>query len=386
MYKQSLDNKEQQVPTLSPPSDTSSSLNRPFKPTTHKPSPQLKHSPPPSPLLQVTSIPTPLSKADTRKTTQILSSLQKHTSAWPFLCPVDPSIDPAPNYFEIIANPIDLSTIATRLKNGHYNGVDEFVKDLRLMFSNCFEYNPVGHLVNDEGMVLEKHLSGLLGNFYPEYEEEASKKRKTRSINVHHHEEDHNQKQEEEFIQYSSSSDSESPSKILPKKRKKIQKNTYYYKKKLLLQSQNPSILPKKKLQHANRQCAYCGTDETPMWRRGPEGCGTLCNKCGVKWRHGKILSSSKPPVKKPQRKPVTAQKKSPVNKPKSLSSTQKQTLSQKINSLPVSELGHVISIIQDETVFLNGDGDGGGDMELDLNALSDGCCGRLWEFCYGSK
>jgi hypothetical protein len=26
------------------------------------------------------------------------------------------------------------------------------------------------------------------------------------------------------------------------------------------------------------------------MWRRGPEGAGTLCNACGVKWKHGKIL------------------------------------------------------------------------------------------------
>ncbi|KAI8991150.1 hypothetical protein BDF20DRAFT_843019 [Mycotypha africana] len=26
------------------------------------------------------------------------------------------------------------------------------------------------------------------------------------------------------------------------------------------------------------------------MWRRGPQGAGTLCNACGVKWKHGKIL------------------------------------------------------------------------------------------------
>ncbi|CAG8814794.1 25367_t:CDS:2, partial [Dentiscutata erythropus] len=26
------------------------------------------------------------------------------------------------------------------------------------------------------------------------------------------------------------------------------------------------------------------------MWRRGPDGAGTLCNACGVKWKQGKIL------------------------------------------------------------------------------------------------
>ncbi|KAI8332234.1 hypothetical protein BC941DRAFT_437006 [Chlamydoabsidia padenii] len=39
------------------------------------------------------------------------------------------------------------------------------------------------------------------------------------------------------------------------------------------------------------RQCGYCSATSTPMWRRGPEGAGTLCNACGVKWKHGKILT-----------------------------------------------------------------------------------------------
>ncbi|KAI9483630.1 MAG: hypothetical protein EXX96DRAFT_558977 [Benjaminiella poitrasii] len=41
------------------------------------------------------------------------------------------------------------------------------------------------------------------------------------------------------------------------------------------------------------KKCLYCGSKSTPMWRRGPEGAGTLCNACGVKWKHGKILNGS---------------------------------------------------------------------------------------------
>lgn len=37
------------------------------------------------------------------------------------------------------------------------------------------------------------------------------------------------------------------------------------------------------------RQCDYCGTTRTPMWRRGPRGKHTLCNACGVKWKDGRI-------------------------------------------------------------------------------------------------
>ncbi|OBZ88924.1 GATA transcription factor 14 [Choanephora cucurbitarum] len=39
------------------------------------------------------------------------------------------------------------------------------------------------------------------------------------------------------------------------------------------------------------KKCLYCGSKSTPMWRRGPQGAGTLCNACGVKWKHGKILN-----------------------------------------------------------------------------------------------
>ncbi|CAO3643700.1 unnamed protein product [Cunninghamella blakesleeana] len=43
--------------------------------------------------------------------------------------------------------------------------------------------------------------------------------------------------------------------------------------------------------QSSGKKCLYCGSKSTPMWRRGPKGAGTLCNACGVKWKHGKILA-----------------------------------------------------------------------------------------------
>ncbi|KAF9902237.1 hypothetical protein BX616_001995 [Lobosporangium transversale] len=41
------------------------------------------------------------------------------------------------------------------------------------------------------------------------------------------------------------------------------------------------------------KRCAYCECTTTPMWRRGPDGPSTLCNACGVKWKHGKILQGT---------------------------------------------------------------------------------------------
>ncbi|KAG0327541.1 GATA-binding factor 2 [Dissophora globulifera] len=46
-------------------------------------------------------------------------------------------------------------------------------------------------------------------------------------------------------------------------------------------------------LHAAQKRCGYCDCTTTPMWRRGPNGPSTLCNACGVKWKHGKILQDS---------------------------------------------------------------------------------------------
>lgn len=45
-----------------------------------------------------------------------------------------------------------------------------------------------------------------------------------------------------------------------------------------------------------SRRCSYCSTMKTPMWRHGPDGFSDLCNKCGVKWMRGRILSTKPPP------------------------------------------------------------------------------------------
>ncbi|KAF9962370.1 hypothetical protein BGZ72_006191 [Mortierella alpina] len=44
----------------------------------------------------------------------------------------------------------------------------------------------------------------------------------------------------------------------------------------------------------SQKKCGYCNCTTTPMWRRGPHGPSTLCNACGVKWKHGKIMQDAK--------------------------------------------------------------------------------------------
>ncbi|KAF9905336.1 hypothetical protein EC991_001759 [Linnemannia zychae] len=56
----------------------------------------------------------------------------------------------------------------------------------------------------------------------------------------------------------------------------------------------------------SQKKCSYCDSVSTPMWRRGPNGPGTLCNACGVKWKHGKILEDASEKTKAAPKPAVT--------------------------------------------------------------------------------
>lgn len=53
----------------------------------------------------------------------------------------------APNYFEIIKNPMDLSTMRTKNAAGEYKTWEDFEKDLLLIFDNALTYNTPGDKV-----------------------------------------------------------------------------------------------------------------------------------------------------------------------------------------------------------------------------------------------
>lgn len=75
--------------------------------------------------------------------------------AAPFLIPVDPVALGIPDYFKFIKNPMDLGTVSDNLHNGHYETAKHFEQDIRLIFKNCYKFNPEGTPVNIMGHDLE---------------------------------------------------------------------------------------------------------------------------------------------------------------------------------------------------------------------------------------
>uniref|UniRef100_A0A8I5U988 Bromodomain testis-specific protein n=1 Tax=Pongo abelii TaxID=9601 RepID=A0A8I5U988_PONAB len=91
---------------------------------------------------------------------------KKHFSyAWPFYNPVDVNALGLHNYYDIVKNPMDLGTIKEKMDNQEYKDAYKFAADVRLMFMNCYKYNPPDHEVVTMARMLqdvfETHFSKI---------------------------------------------------------------------------------------------------------------------------------------------------------------------------------------------------------------------------------
>ena len=72
---------------------------------------------------------------------KLMNLLWKHKDADLFHKPVDPDELNIPDYFDVIKNPMDFSTIKKKLSNFSYTNLKDFCKDMDLVFENCYIYN-----------------------------------------------------------------------------------------------------------------------------------------------------------------------------------------------------------------------------------------------------
>ncbi|XP_063481526.1 bromodomain testis-specific protein isoform X1 [Symphalangus syndactylus] len=103
-----------------------------------------------------------------RHCSEILKEMlaKKHFSyAWPFYNPVDVNALGLHNYYDIVKNPMDLGTIKEKMDNQEYEDAYKFAADVRLMFMNCYKYNPPDHEVVTMARMLqdvfETHFSKI---------------------------------------------------------------------------------------------------------------------------------------------------------------------------------------------------------------------------------
>ena len=77
----------------------------------------------------------------------------------PFRDKVDPERDGAKDYYEIIKNPMDLTTLRRKLIAGDYKTIEEWSTDVNLIFKNARLYNEEGSLIDLVAREMEQWFS-----------------------------------------------------------------------------------------------------------------------------------------------------------------------------------------------------------------------------------
>lgn len=106
----------------------------------------------------------------------MLDDLINEPSAWPFIKPVDGAL--VHDYYTVIIHPIgksttlggyrfiadmpDLSTMESKLENNHYDTIESFMDDVRLMCANCRQYNGDKNTYTAQANKLEKAAERIL--------------------------------------------------------------------------------------------------------------------------------------------------------------------------------------------------------------------------------
>jgi hypothetical protein len=93
---------------------------------------------------------------------EVLEEVTKTSPARFFRAAIDES--QAPNYYQIVTTPMDLSIIRKRLLSSHYRKADDLTNDMRLIVTNAREYNGDKHPITKTAV-----------QFFDRYFEEVSK-------------------------------------------------------------------------------------------------------------------------------------------------------------------------------------------------------------------
>ncbi|XP_053247763.1 bromodomain testis-specific protein isoform X2 [Podarcis raffonei] len=86
----------------------------------------------------------------------LMRAMWRHNFSWPFHQPVDAAGLNLPDYYSIIKNPMDLTTIQKRLEHTCYTCAAECIEDFKTMFANCYLYNKPGDDIIFMAQALEK--------------------------------------------------------------------------------------------------------------------------------------------------------------------------------------------------------------------------------------
>ena len=257
--------------------------------------------------------------------------------AFPFQTPVDPVALNIPTYLNVVKKPMDFGTIRHKLDRGEYENAKDFEADARLVFKNCFLFNPVN-----------EHVHGLGKRLEDLFNTEWSKKRDWLEENIPSSGQrspassEDEESEEEEEVEEEDDGQMEIVSKLqkqIAEMSKQVEMITSGTKKK------TPPATSKK------------GSKPTKPVK--------------------KDAKKSSQAVAKPEKK--VASKPAKKERIPYVSYEQKQDISNRINSLSETKMSHALSIIRSNMPNLQGVQED--ELELDIDELSNEVLYKLLQF-----
>ncbi|KAG1493889.1 hypothetical protein G6F46_001014 [Rhizopus delemar] len=254
---------------------------------------------------------------------------------YPFLHPVDVVGLNIPDYVDIVKHPMDLSTIEKKLNDGEYAEPEDFENDIRLMFNNCYLYNPPSLPVHKMGRQLEKA-------FDDKWAQRPPKTEPTPLVD---------DAPEEEFDEVVEEDDSED---------ERDQKIAELERHIATISQQIASIKSQKRKKGAEKPRRTSNVNKT--------------------------IKEKKPsaPKEKRRRTSTTNKKKEKKEELPEFTFDQKKDLSERINNLTGDRLNTVVDIIRSSMPNL--DGQGQEEIVLDIDSLDRSTLHRLHEFVTGES
>ncbi|XP_036372555.1 bromodomain testis-specific protein isoform X2 [Megalops cyprinoides] len=270
---------------------------------------------------------------------------KKHAGyAWPFYKPVDAERLGLHDYHDIIKQPMDLGTIRKKMDDREYKDAQEFASDFRLMFFNCYKYNPPSH----EVVAMAKKLQDVFEMRFAKIPDEPVEAE--RSTQPCKHREKREKKDKRDMVESSSSSESstesssesDSSSDTEEEERAQrlanLQEQLKAVREQLQILTQTPLLKPKKK--------EKLQKDKRKKHKKEP-----LRQKCEGRKPKSKVKKRSiKDPstVQSKKSKLAMAACESEDEEPLvPMTYEEKRQLSLDINKLPGDKLGKVVNIIQ---------------------------------------
>ncbi|XP_042614132.1 bromodomain testis-specific protein-like isoform X2 [Cyprinus carpio] len=257
---------------------------------------------------------------------------KKHSAyAWPFYKPVDAKALGLLDYHEIIHQPMDMSTIKKKIEAREYTDALQFAADMRLMFSNCYKYNPPGH----EVVTMARKLQDVFEFRFSKIPDEPKNSAPASSQNRVRKERAHNPSSSESSDSESSSpsensSDAEEDEEERAQRLANLEEQLKAVRDQLQLLTQTPLLKPKKREKSKKKR----KKEREPSKRKGeemkkPAKIQKRSNSKSSGWKESRAYDSEEEMNALP------------------MSYEEKRQLSLDINKLPGDKLGKVVNVIK---------------------------------------